>query len=156
MLNAAKTPAVSAIAASIVTLTACTGNGHPLAGSSAPSSTGGRPAASGPVSASVSAPAFTAERAGDLARELASGDQRQLRSAVLIPAGQPLDPKAAHELTALGTITFDRGTFHPLSSTSATVAGTVQDPPPRQRSRWTFALVLRSGQWKLADARPTP
>jgi hypothetical protein len=75
---------------------------------------------------------------------------------VAIPPGQGLDPAAAAQLAALGTVTFDDATFHAIDALDATIAGRIQHPAASEPATWTFVLSYVDGTWKIADAEPRP
>jgi hypothetical protein len=97
---------------------------------------------------------LTPTEASALSAELATGTDVALRRAVAVPSGQPIDPKAAIRLRAMGPIAFDVSTFRALGSTDATVRGSLTHPLAGQSARWTFTLSLTSGTWKLVSAEP--
>ena len=123
------------------------------------SSRGGASAADGATSTptpSTSVVPFTASAADTLSRQLASGDDAQLRVALGVPAGRTLDSKAAGSLAELTPITFDTATLAVTGPRTATVVGRVAHPPKGQPATWTFQLLLIDGTWRVLGAEPAP
>jgi hypothetical protein len=111
-----------------------------------------RPAAA--PSTSPSAPALTSDRATAIAAGLSSGREPDVRSVLLVPPGQTLDPAAAAQLQATGPIIFDLGTFNALDATHATVVGRFAHPPDGGAAVWIFDLTWAGGAWMITDTEP--
>lgn len=135
-----------AFAVAVMAVAACTHSAHrPTAGAQS-SSHGPAPA--------PNAPPLTGQRANALAQQLTSGTDAGLRSALVIPTGQPIDPHAAKQFAAIGPINFDVSTFRYIDQTDATVVGHVPKPPAGTSSTWTFTLTYISSEWKVVDGEP--
>ncbi|WP_433380004.1 hypothetical protein ACQPZX_14500 [Actinoplanes sp. CA-142083] len=133
-------PLRGALAAAVViaALAGCSAHHKPAAAATTP-------AAVVPSAAPLSSPSAVA-----LAGQLKAGTEAGVRAAIAMPSGQQLDPNAAQQLAALGTISFDLSTFTYIDGQTATVRGHVENPA----GEWLFTLTYVSSQWKLVDGRP--
>jgi hypothetical protein len=128
------------VAACGLALAACSGGHNGIARKD--SATRGSSASSTPAP-------LTPQQGSTLSTALSSGTDDGLRTAVLVPPGQQIDPQVAAQLKAAAPVTFDTSTFSGLDRTHATVRGHFAHPPPGQPSTWTFTLVWSSGAWKI-------
>jgi hypothetical protein len=108
----------------------------------------------GVPSAMPSASPLSSPRAAELSDLLTGGSEPDLRKALVLPSGQPLDPGLAGQLQSLGSISFDLTTFTYLDGRSAEVEGTVELPTDKSSSRWIFTLLYVDSQWLLVDGSP--
>lgn len=99
--------------------------------------------------ASVAHPALTAARGQTIAADLAAGTPAALADAVLVPAGQALDPTALPGLAALH-LTVDASSFalSPDAPDLATVS--VTSGAGAAARSWRATLVFTAGEWKIA------
>lgn len=109
----------------------------------------------GVMAAPPSASPLSSPRAAELSALLTGGREADLRKALVLPSGQPLDPHLAGQLKSLGPISFDLTTFTYLDGRSAEVEGTVARALPAEDSstRWIFTLLYADSQWLLVDGR---
>jgi hypothetical protein len=110
----------------------------------------------GVTTAVPSASPLSSPRAAELSDLLTGGSETDLRKALVLPSGQPLDPDLAGQLQSLGSISFDLATFTYLDGRSAEVEGTVARPQPTDESssRWIFTLLYVDSQWLLVNGSP--
>jgi len=99
-----------------------------------------------------SARPLSSPRAAELSALLTGGREAELRKAIVLPSGQPLDPHLAGQLKSLAPISFDLTTFTYLDGQSAEVEGTVA--ANSSSTRWIFTLLYVDSRWLLVDGRP--
>ena len=116
---------------------------------------GNAAAASPSATATVpDAPPLDAARAAVLSAGLASGTEAGLRSVYDVSPQQPLDPAAVAAIAAMGTLTFDVGSFTDNKDGTATVVGTTTVARTEPAKAWTILLVAKEGQWLISQTTP--
>ncbi|WP_346619651.1 hypothetical protein [Blastococcus montanus] len=99
---------------------------------------------------SRSAGALDAARAEEISAGVTSGTEAGLRAVLDVASSQPLDPAAVDALADLGSLDIDIGSFESLGDGVATVTAITGTPP----ATWSLLLVMKDGQWYLAQTEP--
>lgn len=97
---------------------------------------------------------LTNQQSIQMSKELSSGSESEIRSAVALPNGQPLDKNAMQQIASLGKITFDTSTFHDNHDSTATVAAQIMSPQGTKQS-WIVHLIDIDSQWKISYTEPS-
>jgi hypothetical protein len=93
---------------------------------------------------------LTPARAQEIAAEMTSGDEAQLRQAVALPPSGALDPALLPGLAGV-ELDIDPDSYTPTGQSTATVQADVADAAGA-RSRWVLELLLNdAGTWQVLD-----
>jgi len=93
------------------------------------------------------------ERARQIAEQMTSGEEAQLRKALVLPVDQPLDPGLLPGLSGV-MIELDPDSYAPTGPETATVDGRVTEAAGTTTD-WTFHLLLTpDAGWQVADTVP--
>lgn len=95
---------------------------------------------------------FTDERAQELSGLMTSGDEAQLRQALVLPPDQPLDPTLAASLGGL-TLNIDTASYRPTSAKTASVEASATDAAGAT-TRWALELLLTDVGWQVLHTVP--
>ena len=97
------------------------------------------------------APPMTSDQAEQLSKDLSSGSETAVRSAVALPSGQTLDPDALQQTAALGLVNFDTSTFYDNNDGTATVTAHIINTKTNTNQTWTVQLLNVDGKWKISS-----
>ena len=109
----------------------------------------------GPTAATASAtPSVTLSqaRATELSEQISSGEEAEVRKALLLPTGAPLDPELVPGLAGL-ELDIETATYAATGVDSATVDARVTDASGASNT-WVLDLVLVDGGWQVVGTRP--
>jgi len=96
---------------------------------------------------------LTEPRAQEIAEQLTSRDEAQIRKAFVVPPEQALDLGLAESLAGI-ELEIDATTYEPTSSETATVEAEVTDASGTTTD-WTLALMLTDAGWMVLHTMPT-
>jgi hypothetical protein len=96
---------------------------------------------------------LSAARAEEIAAQMTSGEEVQVRLAVVLPVGQPLDPELVPGLAGL-QLDIEPDTYTPTGADTATATATATDGAGAVTT-WTLNLLLTDDVgWQVLDTVP--
>ncbi len=79
--------------------------------------------------------------------QVRSADETQVRKALAVPSGQPLDPRVKAALASLPNLKIKEQQFRQVTATTAVVPATL--PGPQGAREVTVPLKLVNGSWQV-------